>query len=273
MQSPTQIVLKLLDRIVRPISIANLPMGLVVSQAIVLVACISNPFLPARLMLNWQLVLQGEPWRLFTFMFVGPVAPSIFAIFYFFLLHLMGRYLELAWGTVRFCTFVYLGLFLQAIAAYFMPGGGFVSGTYIYATIFLAFATLNPNFILQVMFILPVKVKYLAWLQGFGYAYAFATGDASTKVMVAASVGNYLLFFGESLYRRGTNFQRRRAWQAKVVDDSQKPRHVCVVCGIDSNTNRNIDFRYCSKCAGTPAYCEEHLRNHECIVEEATDTV
>lgn len=271
MSSPTQLILKWLDRIVRPIAIANMPMGLVAAQAIVYVASLTNPAITGRLLLNWDRVFAGEVWRLFTFMFVAPVGGPIFAIFYFYILYMMANFLEQAWGTVRFCGFVYLGLFLLAAAALFFRSET-VSGNYLYATIFLAFATFNPNFTFLIMFVLPIQVKYLAWLQAIGYIILFITGGVAEKVMITAAVGNYLLFFGDMLLNRGTGFHRRLKHKAVMAEPKAKPRHVCVVCGIDSNTNRNIDFRYCSKCAGTPAYCEEHLKNHECIVESGDTT-
>ena len=268
MQFPTQKLLDWLDRIVAPIAVEKLPIVLVAAQAIVYLACLSNPALVEKLLLNWDLVFQGEVWRLFSFMLVAPVGSPIFAIFYFYLLYMMGNYLETAWGAVRFCAFVYLGLFLLAVSGLIVRDQ-MISGNYLYATIFLAFATLNPEFSFLIMFILPVKVKYLAWIQAAFYLFTFAMGDPSQKLMVAAALGNYLIFFGDVLLNRGTGFHRRLNWQTKVAGEQNKPRHVCVICGIDSNRDRDMDFRYCSKCDGAPAYCEEHLKNHEHIVKTA----
>lgn len=267
MQFSTEKFLRPLDRIVRPIAIPNLPILLVAFQGFVYLGCLANPLFAERLLLNWNLVFQGEVWRLFTFMLVAPVGRPIFAIFYFYILYMMANYLEMAWGSVRFCAFVYLGLFLLMMAGLIVRDE-FISGNYLYATIFLAFATLNPDFSFLIMFILPVKVKYLAWLQAAGYLLMFTIGGIGEKLMVAAALGNYLLFFGEALVNRGSGFHRRLDRQSKVAKAMNKPRHVCVVCGVDSNTDRNISFRYCSKCAGTPAYCDVHLANHEHIKEE-----
>jgi hypothetical protein len=259
-------VIKWLDRIVRPFAVTNLPGILVAAQAVVYVACLSNPALMERLLLNWDRVFEGEVWRLFTFMWVAPVGQPIFAIFYFYILYMMANYLESVWGTVRLCSFVYFGLFLIAVAGLFVRGE-MISGSYVYATLFLAFATLNPNFTFMIMFILPVPVKYLAWLQAAGYLFLFTVGGPSQMLLIAASVGNYLLFFGDELWERGTGFHRSLKWQAQVASSNAERRHVCTVCGIDSVTHREMDFRYCSKCDGSSAYCEEHLRNHVHIRE------
>lgn len=262
----TEGLIKLLDRIVAPIAVANLPILLVVAQAVVYMACLSNPLLTEKLLLNCDLVFQGEIWRLFTFMLVAPAGHPIFAIFYFYILYMMGNFLESTWGAVRFCSFVYLGLFLLVVAGLFSRSE-MISGNYLYATIFLAFATLNPNFSFLIMFVLPVKVKYLAWIQAAFYLLTFTFGPWAAKLMVAAALGNYLIFFSDQLIGQGTGFHRRLTNQTQGTRTLSKPRHVCVVCGIDSNTDRDMDFRYCSRCEGDHAYCEEHLRNHVHVVE------
>ena len=155
----TEGLINRLDRIVAPIAVPNLTIVLVVAQAVVYIAGMSNPLLTEKLLLNWDLVFKGEVWRLFSFMLVAPAGHPIFAIFYFYILYMMGNFLESAWGSVRFCSFVYLGLFLLVVAGLFSRSA-MISGNYLYATIFLAFATMNPNFSFLIMFILPVKVKY-----------------------------------------------------------------------------------------------------------------
>jgi hypothetical protein len=50
-------------------------------------------------------------------------------------------------------------------------------------------------------FILPVKVKYLALLTWLGLAWSFMTGSLVTRVAIAASLVNYALFFGPSLWQ------------------------------------------------------------------------
>ena len=46
-----------------------------------------------------------------------------------------------------------------------------------------------------------------------------------------------------------------------------KPLHRCAVCGATNISHPERSFRYCSKCAGTPCYCEEHLRDHAHLVD------
>ena len=39
-------------------------------------------------------------------------------------------------------------------------------------------------------------------------------------------------------------------------------RHKCDICGRTEITNPELDFRFCSKCAGSHEYCNEHLFTH-----------
>jgi hypothetical protein len=63
--------------------------------------------------------------------------------------------------------------------------------------------------------------------------------------------------------RQGRRTAVRRA--EKVVEQ-EKPRHVCYVCGKTDKSHPDLDFRYCSQCAGDQCYCPEHIRNHAHVV-------
>jgi hypothetical protein len=79
-----------------------------------------------------------------------------------------------------------------AFALHFSMGGADLpaSSGFLYGTVFLAFARLYPDFVLQIFFVLPVKVKWLALLQWIGYAVGFLFGTWMMRAMIAASVAN-----------------------------------------------------------------------------------
>ncbi|MFK8112011.1 MAG: hypothetical protein AB8B91_07400 [Rubripirellula sp.] len=250
-----------LDRIVRPIAIPNPTIVLVASQFVFWIASFANPGIVENATLVWNQVLAGEVWRVVTFLLIAPTGSPIFAIFYFYILYMMGMYLEQAWGIVRLNAFLYLGVVLTVLGSIVVPDAA-LTGMFLEATLFLAFATFNPDFQFLLFFVLPVKVKYLAWLQATFYVLTFAFGGLAEKILVAASIGNYLIFFAPSLVRKGLSFHRRLKWETKQAVDASKPRHVCATCGVDSNMDRRMDFRYCSKCDGEKAYCPDHLKDH-----------
>lgn len=251
-----------LDRIVRPIAVPNLTQILIAGQVIMFIAMLGDGTLAERAPFVWEKVLAGEVWRVLTFLFVPFSGSPLWLFFGLYLFYLFGGALQAIWGYVRYNAFLWLGVVLTIAAAGFVRDQP-VTNSYLYFTVFLAFATYNPDFELRLFFVLPVKVKYLAYIQVAMYLLAFINGPMEVRTMVLASVGNYLIFFAPTVFQRIRNAQRKIEWQSKQYDPGNQPRHVCAVCGINSNTHPRMDFRYCSKCNGEKAYCEDHLRDHE----------
>jgi hypothetical protein len=239
-----------------------------------------------RVVLDPAKVMQGEAWRLVTFLFTPPADRSILTVFYFLLLHLFGSTLERQWGVFRFNVFLFTGWLANVAAAFVASsvmgqeaaaaaGGGalqlasiYASNTFFYSSLFLAFARLYPDFILNLFFVLPIRIKWLALLMWIGYAYALVTGDWTARMLILATILNYLMFFGPEHWSEFKHGHRRRSFQAKATHATSAATHTCVVCGLSSDESPRTLFRYCSKCAGQRCYCPEHIRNHEHVTEK-----
>ena len=91
--------------------------------------------------------------------------------------------------------------------------------------------------------------------------------------MVLAATGNFLIFFSGDLVAQIRSGRRRMTHQARVFaarPEEGAARHRCRTCGKTNLTHPQLDFRYCSKCAGDQCYCSEHIFNHEhVLVDEA----
>lgn len=268
-----------LERRLEPFAIQNLTLFLVIGQAFVYLTAMFGlldvrwiVFLPA-----W--FLQGEWWRILTFIIMPPVMPGmggssammqgVFLAFALYFLYLAGGSLEQHLGVLRYNLFLLCGYLLTVGVAFVTP---FVPATnlFIGGAIFLAFAYLNPTFTIYVFFILPVQVKWIALLACVGYAYQAIAGGLADRLSVAAAIGNVLLFFGRSFWqdiRAGRRQHRQQAQRVKLRAETG-PRHRCLVCGKTSDSHPDLDFRYCSKCAGDQCYCPEHIRNHEHVLTE-----
>ena len=173
--------MKLLDALERRFSrfaIPNLTLLLVMGQG--LVVCLdfvqqANPDgggvgLFQKCSLSAQDVLAGEWWRLLTFVFVvAPRVSPLLIIFALYLFFVMGRSLEAQWGTFRFNVYFLIGYLASIGAAFLQPAGTATCG-YLAGSIFLAFAWLNPDFQILLMFVVPVRIKFLAWLTWLLYA-------------------------------------------------------------------------------------------------------
>jgi hypothetical protein len=263
------------ERRLRPYAIPHLTNGIVAIQAVVFIAALLKGVQLDNVVLQFGLVpgkvLAGEVWRILAFPFIPPAQQPIWAFFYFYLFYLMGNTLETRWGSVAFNLYLFVGLAATAavglVGAAVMPAGfppvAPVQNGFLYATIFLAFAYLFPDFTLMLFFILPIKIKWLAYLQWAGYALLILGSEWPVAATVLASVLNFFLFFGPDIVQKMRAGKRRMQVAAQKVAFANRPAHKCTTCGITNLTNPDEEFRYCSKCKGTPAYCERHLREHE----------
>lgn len=231
-------------------------------------------------------VLHGEIWRLVTFIFVPENSFSLFFLaislyFYFWI----GSMLEREWGTPKFTLYYLSGMVLTILTGfivYLAGGDGSVWGTYyINMSMFFAFAALYPDMQVLLFFIIPIKVKWLAWLDAALFAVdilrsAFQLNLIGALLPVIAVLNFFVFFWAEIsdavARRRGytahlnshrtIQFKNAAKQQAKKAKE-QGYHHKCSVCGRTDTDYPNLQFRYCSRCAGYHCFCEDHIFNHE----------
>jgi membrane associated rhomboid family serine protease len=190
-------LLSRLDRHIGFIAVDHLPIYIVTAQAILYFWCLVNPSQAHLLMLDPIAVrYAGEYWRLLTFLFVTPVQNPLFAFFFLYLLYIYATQLENEWGSFAFTLFYLTGALATLAAGFFF--GGYDGAFYLNTTLFLAFAALHPNFELLIFFILPVKIKWLAALAWFYFAYQLVILPSHAKAALIVSLANYFLFFGKA---------------------------------------------------------------------------
>jgi hypothetical protein len=250
----------------RRVAIPNLTIWLVVAQIVGFVVLTAAPDQYPKIPLQMSLVAQGEYWRLGTFFFVPVTGHPIFFIFGIYLFHLMGSTLQANWGDFRFNLYVAIATLATYTVGCFYPEQE-LTNAFIGGSVFLAFAHLYPGFIIVLMFILPVQIKWLALLTWLGYFYTLAFLPWPQKAMVVAAICNYLLFFGRDIFWRAYHRKRRMEWDARMLAKRDKPFHNCAICGANERTHPKMDFRYCTKCVGSYEYCAEHLPTHEHVVK------
>jgi hypothetical protein len=256
--------MKLLNRLERtfaPYAIHNLTLTLVVLQSLAWCLMQARPEIEENLILQRSLLLHGQWWRLLSFIFLPPASNPIFLFFALWLLYLMGTALEAQWGAFRFNLYLLIA-YLATVASVFIAPDGAATNAYIAGSIFLAFAFLYPDFKLLLFFILPVKVKWIALVTWIFYFVSFAIGDWLTKMLIVASVSNFLLFFGKDIVQRMKLGHRQMVRKIGTVAVQDEAINRCIVCGTTEKTDRKMEFRYCPECAGTPCYCLVHLQGH-----------
>lgn len=251
-------------------ALPNLTVLLVAGQSVGFIIGSADP---ARLE-NWSLVpakvLEGEVWRLVLFPFLPPTLSLFWVFFALYLFYIMGTGLQQHWGAFRFNLFMLIG-YLATVAVSFLEPEMPMSNAYLGGSVFLAFAWLYPDFELLLFFILPVKIKYFAWLTWLFFAFGFFSGTAVTRLALVASVSNFLLFFGADIVSYLRYRHRRTHHALKAIGRKDAAFHECVVCGVTDLSDRNMEFRYCADCDGDFEYCADHLRDHEHRTAENAD--
>ena len=274
--------------------IPDLMRYVVIGQAIVYVLYLftgRNHALLSFLDFNLQGLLHGEVWRLVTFVFqpnsYSPLSFVILLSFYYF----VGSSLEQTWGTCRFNIYYFSGMLLSVLGTAVTAllshdlSLSLRSAYYLNLTLFLAFAALYPDARINFWFILPLKAKWIAIADGVLFLYeivlSISAGDLIGIVTPIVAILNFLFFFwsdlGEMLgilknrsrQRTSPNaiqFKRAAAAQQRK-ERAQGYRHKCEVCGRTDADFPDLQFRYCSRCAGYHCYCEDHIFHHTHITE------
>jgi hypothetical protein len=151
-----------------------------------------------------------------------------------------------------------------------MVWGLSTSNEYLLASVFLAFATVFPDFEVRLFFVIPVKVKWLGWLTALGLLALIGVSDQWSRLFPVVAVGNYLLFFWVDLVdmlrgyvRRAGHAQQFGRFQTQARQGDDRPARACAACGV-TDADPSIDFRVCScdKCKKPTTFCLEHARNH-----------
>ncbi len=146
-----------------------------------------------------ELIAQGQVWRVFTFIFLPPESSLLFIAFALYFYYFIGNALENEWGSFRFTLYYLLGV-VGTIIAGLLTGGA--TNSYLNLSLFFAFAALYPNMQVLLFFFIPIKIKWLAYLDAALFAYQFLLGGWRTRAAIIASLINFLIFFGPSVLRQ-----------------------------------------------------------------------
>ena len=193
--------------------------------------------------------------------------------------------LERTWGSFRYTLYIFSGIIFTVIGAFVLHfiGGSQVdffaqhifSTYYISLSIFLAYAMSYPDMRILLYFVIPIKMKWMAYVYGAIIVYDIITYVRSglwfMAVPIVASLLNFVLFFlgTKDLQRYNPKEVKRRQDFKKAVSPGRVnpstggiSKHKCAICGRTELDDPNLEFRFCSKCNGNYEYCQDHLFTH-----------
>ncbi len=258
--------------------IPNLMLYIVLGNAVVYLLSMvaQNYVLYDVLCFDRKLILQGQVWRLITYVFTSFSSSANFllvAISYLCYFSI-GKAIENSWGTFRFNLFylsgvVLMDIFAMAFGGIPVQGDGYLldfssyyrsMGMSLNLTLFLSYATLYPDTHFLLFFIIPVKAWIFALLDlvltvldivSLSYpVFAFPH-----NLFPLVAIGNYLLFFGKDV----SNLIPL-SWQVKTKRKGRKK---------PVNTTGTVILPRSMDYPPTPAKAENYT--HRCAVCGRTD--
>jgi len=252
--------MSLLDRLERRLGflgIPGLPRILVGFAALVFGLSWALPGFTSMLVLDPEKIRHGEVWRLVTYIFIPQTTSPFWVIFALWFLWWIGEGVERAMGAFRFTLYFVIGMIGTTIAAFFF--GTNFSNLMLIASLFFAFARFHPEEIIYILFILPVRIKWLAWIAGALLLLGFFTNSNSYRASLIAALANYLIFFGPEFIHEARNrrdvSERRRRFEVQSKPESES-LHKCAVCGRTELTDPDLEFRVARD---GEEYCMAHL--------------
>ena len=267
--------------------IPNLMLWIAVGNLIVFLISTMDPsgLTYSALAFSPALILRGQVWRLFTYVFTvlcgvnatGLLLGALLLLVYYSL----GNSLEATWGRLRFNLYYLSGVLLSDLVGllFRIP----MSVEYINLSLFLAYATLYPETRFLLFWFIPVKARWLGLIELGLSAWSVLSGlltapNSFTYLIPVIALLNYFLHFGKDIANLlpvswRVNLTRKRSPRNKTIPfpggvHASSPRteapytHKCTVCGRTDVSNPELEFRYCSKCKGYYCYCSDHINNH-----------
>lgn len=184
------------------------------------------------LCLDVSRVMQGEVWRVVTFIILPPTTNYLWIAISLYCYYFLGTTLERTWGSFKFNLYYFSGVIFTVIAAfiiYYVFGYVYIMGIwYINMALFLAFALMYSDVVFQLFFIFPIRARTLAYIDGalivaqivFGYASVFLSDNFKIGLMRIGIVPSQAIatealvsLFNFVIFMLATNVKRKNKAQ------------------------------------------------------------
>ena len=222
-----------------------------------------------------EVFLHGQVWRLVTFVFI-PTTGGIWLLFMLYFYYFIGRALEGQWGPGKFTVYYLCGMvfnILYATLMWLFTGYDVsIDANYLNLSLFFAFATLFPEEVVLLFFIIPIKMKWLGWIDVAFFAIEMIRMPFPTNLLPLVAILNYLLFCGGWLFdlvrparvkQKSKTINYKKAAKQYYKEQAKKPyTRKCEVCGKTDADYPDLEFRFCSRCAGYHCFCIDHINSH-----------
>lgn len=227
-------------------------------NALVFILHLIAPGYESILMLNREAILHGQFWRLLTWIFIPETMNPFWIFFALLFLWFLGDGLENAWGAFRTTLFYLTGMIGCTITALIF--GSYGANTFLNLSLLYAFATFYPHYKVLFLFIIPMRIGWLAFICALLTAFGTFGDSHAAQVALLVTFLNYFIYFRMMLVDkiRQLLLWKKAAASRRKKEDSEtiESLHCCEICHCTEHNNRDLHFRVTSD---GKEYCLEHL--------------
>ena len=258
-------------------------------------------FLYSLLCFDKAAILQGQVWRLFTWLLTENLGGSMFSLLFLYFFYRLGSAVESSIGTFKFNLFYLSGVILMDVFAMIacptepvvlghmmIPAESFTAfygnmAYYLHLSMVLAFSTMYPDAQFLVFFVIPIKAWILAILDLvliavniFNMCYPVLLFPHCLFPLIGLL--NYFLFFGPDMHNLlplTLRAKLRRKRRQKNSMSSDRPKVVPFPGRPDSGKTAVPYTHRCAVCGRTDSenpelefrYCSR-CRGYHCYCED-----
>lgn len=197
-----------LERRLGFLAIPGLPGFLTAMTAGAALLASAKPEFAQALALDPEALARGQVWRALTFLVVPPQSSLLWMLLWLALIYACLSALDLAWGEFKLTVYLAIGALASTAAA--LATGAVGDNGPVHLANFLAFARLAPDREVLVMFVIPIKMRWVAALAAALTAIQLAAGDAASRAHLLAGLSAYLVYFGSGHWQDLKFAWRRR---------------------------------------------------------------
>ena len=247
-------ILDSLERRYGHLAIAGLIRYIAIMQLACFLILLVNPEYSQKLYLYWSFVLEGQVWRLISFLFIPTGDGIIWAVFTPLFMFFISDLLEQYMGAFRVNLFVLLFMAVQiALAAsdmlIFSPG----SSVLLLMNLFLAICLVAPTYVINLYGIIPVQLRWLGLLDlGILGLMMLSAPDKALGIFLSMLP---VMAFAWPMFKRATA-QKLRGKNPLAAAAKGTAFNECSVCQRTEISNPELEFRVAEDGS---EYCNEHL--------------
>ena len=266
--------------------IPNLMLWIAIVNAVIFVIAQADPSraLYQLLMFDRAMILKGQVWRLFSYVFLEMTGTGlVWGVLWFICYTQLGRALENSWGRFKFGIYYLTGVVLLSLGGMILDIP--VNSFSFHVTLFLAYATIYPETVFHIFFIIPIKARWLAIITlAINLIELLYFSMFPMNLLPLFGLLNYFLYMGKDFINvfpvswrlnsrrlkrkirhpreKSVPFHSAGSYEATKSTPRATYTHKCTVCGRTDVSHPNLEFRYCSRCKGYHCYCLDHINDH-----------